>query len=312
MVLLFVAMFEIENLKDDIGPLRDPVLIVGFAVRRRAGRLASQAVGHMVEQWGAEKIARIDPESLIDFTVRRPTIDRNEIGIELEWPETTIYVARPEGSQHDFLLLMGFEPNFTWRTFVETLTSYADALGIKTLVTLRAFPGNVPHTRPAPVTINASDVDLELQFGVQSRPTRYQGPTDLAGVLAAQGQTLRWQTADLTVMQPYYFPRMPNAAAMMALVKVIDHAFNIQTPIASLEETAEAQTKAIEAGIAADSETQSVILELERRYDAGALRMDFLTDDSDPPASATELPSGAELVDEIERLLRGGLETDER
>lgn len=222
-----------------------------------------------------------------------------------------MYVARPAGSKHDFLLLMGFEPNFTWRTFVETLAAYADALGIKTLVTLRAFPGNVPHTRPAPVTINASDVELELQFGVQSRPTRYQGPTDLAGVLAAQGQTLRWQTADLTVMQPYYFPRMPNAAAMMALVKVIDHAFNTQTPVSTLEETAEAQVKAIEAGIASDAETRSVISELERRYDAGAMRMDFIADDVDAPPSATELPSGAEVVDEIERLLRGGLETDE-
>jgi predicted ATP-grasp superfamily ATP-dependent carboligase len=180
----------------------------------------------------------VPSEDYIDFTVRRPTIDRRENDISLEWPDTTLYLARPEGATRDFLLLVGFEPNFAWRTYVENLVDYVDGLGAKTLVSLRAFPGNVPHTRPAPVTISASDVELELQFGVQSRGSRYQGPTDLSGVLAAQLQTLRWQTADLTVMQPYYFPRMPNAAAMMALVKVLDHAFGTKTPVSSLEETA--------------------------------------------------------------------------
>jgi hypothetical protein len=49
-----------------------------------------------------------------------------------------------------------------------------------------------------------------------------------------------------------------------------------------------------------------VIAELERTYDAGAERMEFLADDSDDSGDTGELPSSEEALQEIERLLRGG------
>ena len=39
-------MYEVQSLKDELGTLREPVLIVGFAVRRRGGRLARWALEH--------------------------------------------------------------------------------------------------------------------------------------------------------------------------------------------------------------------------------------------------------------------------
>jgi predicted ATP-grasp superfamily ATP-dependent carboligase len=304
-------MDDVLTLKELERPLREPVLITAFAVRRRAGRLAMQALEHVTEAWNAEQVARIDLDDFLDFTVRRPDVRRpDDQTMFIEWPETRIYLASPEGATRDFLLLTGYEPHFYWRRYVKAIADYADGLGVKTLVSLRSFPGSVPHTRPAPILINSSDVDLELQFGVQSRRNRYEGPTDVSGVLAAQGQTLRWQTVDLTVLQPYYFPRMPNAAAIMSLVKVLDHAFGTETALRSLPETAASQAQAIESDIARDSETRTVITELERAYDAGAERMDFLADDSDDSGDTGDLPSSEEALQEIERLLRGGPSPD--
>ena len=301
-------MDDVVSLKELDRPLRDPVLIAAFAVRRRAGRLATQTLEHVVEAWEAEQVARVDLDEFLDFTVRRPDVKRpDDQTILIEWPETRLLVASPAGATRDFLLLTSYEPHFYWRRYVTAVTAYADSLGVKTLVSLRSFPGSVPHTRPAPILINSSDVDLELQFGVQSRRNRYEGPTDIAGVLAAQAQSLRWQTVDLTVLQPYYFPRMPNAAATMAMLKVLDHAFGTDTALGSLPETAEAQNRAIESDVASDAETRAVISELEKSYDAGAERMDFLADDGDDsPGTAGELPSGEEAIQQIERLLRGG------
>jgi hypothetical protein len=297
-------MSDVITLRELDRPLRDPVMIAAFGVRRRAGRLAMQTLDHVVEAWSAEELAKISLDDFLDFTVRRPEVRRpDDVTISIEWPETQIRLASPPGANRDFLLLTSFEPHFYWHRYVDAISAYADALGVKTLVSLRSFPGSVPHTRPSPILINSSDVDLELQFGVQSRRNRYEGPTDVAGVLAAQCQSMRWQTVDLTVLQPYYFPRMPNAAAMMALIKVLDHAFGTGTSFGSLVETAEAQTRAIETDVASDSETRSVIAELEQAYDAGIERMDFLADDSDEPGG---LPSGEEAIQEIERLLRGG------
>jgi len=255
----------------------------------------------MADAWHAELVAKIDCEEFLDLTVRRPDIETDNW--KVEWPDTSVYLASPSGANHDLLLLVGFEPNFHWSSFVESIATYADALGVKTLVSIRSFPGDVPHTIPSPIIISSSDIDLELQFGVQARGAKYQGPTDVAGVLASQVQNLRWRWADLTILQPTYFPRMPNAQMTLSLAKVLDHAFGCETPTSALEEEAAKQTRALDASIAASSESKSAVEELERQYDARAERMDFLTISSEQQAN---LPNSEEVVQEVERLFREG------
>jgi predicted ATP-grasp superfamily ATP-dependent carboligase len=293
-------MHEIVDLKSK-PPLREPILIAGFGVRRQGGRSASRALHYLADSWHAELVAKIDCEEFLDLTVRRPDIETENW--KLEWPDTNIYLASPPGAKHDLLLLLGFEPNFHWSSFVETIAGYTESLGVKTLVSIRSFPGDVPHTRPSPIIISSSDIDLELQFGVQARGSKYQGPTDVAGVLAAHVQNLRWRWADLTVLQPTYFPRMPNAQMTLALAKVLDRALGCETPTAALQEEAAKQIRALDKSIAASSESRSAVEELERQYDERAERMDFLTTASEQQAN---LPSSEEVVQEVERLFREG------
>ena len=103
--------------------------------------------------------------------------------------EATIHVARQAPLKRDVFLLSTWEPDFKWKTFVNTLVGYLDGIGVHTLVSLRGRPGEVPHTRPAPVYLTATDIDLELQFGVQSSRTRNEGPSSIAGALAAPGSS---------------------------------------------------------------------------------------------------------------------------
>jgi hypothetical protein len=153
--------------------------------------------------------------------------------------------------------------------------------------------------------LRSSDIDLELQFGVQAQGSRYQGPTDVSGVLAAHVQNvMRWKTVDLTVLQPQYFPRMPNAEATLAVVRVLDKAFGTQTDMTSLVKDAQEQLRTIDQGIT-DPGTRSAIVELERQYDAAADRMDFLTTGPVSDDDAGELATD-DVFAEVERLLRGG------
>jgi predicted ATP-grasp superfamily ATP-dependent carboligase len=283
--------------------LKEPVLIAAFAIQRRAGRLAVRTLDHLIDKWGARRIGRIEADRFCDFTVRRPNVSWSQEQIKLTWPETTLYLAQPLGASQDLILLSGFEPNFRWRAYVETVADAMDRLGVKTLVNLRALPGAVPHTRPAPVYINASDIDLELRFGVQSRGFKYEGPTDIGGVLAAHVQTLRWQTVDLSVLQPEYFPRLPNAEASLSLIRLLDEAFGTTTAVDLLEETAEERRQAIDEGLMSDPSTRNTIQDLEQAYDAALDRLDFLAPRRTRP---TALPSGEDVLDEVERFLRQG------
>src|SRR5690348_1092933 len=177
-------MHEVESL----GDLTDPVLIAGFVTHRRAGRIGSRAAAYLVSQWKAELVARTDAEEFTDLTVDRPESRYVNDERTLQWPDTLLYKATPEGAKRDFLLCVGFEPNVRWRQFVTELVDFADGAGIKTLISLRGFAANVPHTRPTPVRLTSSDPELGESFGVQDRGSRYEGPTDVLGVIASVGQ----------------------------------------------------------------------------------------------------------------------------
>jgi predicted ATP-grasp superfamily ATP-dependent carboligase len=295
-------MEYLEELQS-LDQLRDPVLITGFMMRRRAGRLGARTVDYLVESWRAEPLARIDMTPFLNLAIHRPFVRRTESETLLEWPDATVFLARKPPLTRDILLLSTWEPDFKWKTFANTLTAYLDRIGIRTLVSLRGRPGEVPHTRPAPVYLTATDIDLELQFGVQSTRTRNEGPSSIAGVLATQVQAMRWRTAELAVVQPDYFPRMPNAEAMIALVRLIDKAFGSETDVKILEETARDQLEMLDRGTAGDAHSASVIAEREQTYDQGLEKLDFLAP-SQGTLEPTELPSGAEILEEVEKLFR--------
>ena len=288
-----------------LGPLRDPVLLAGFVVHRQAGRIGSRAVSYLVSQWNGELVARMDSQDFMDFTIDRPESRFVGDTRTIKWPDTLVYLARPERASRDFLLLVGFEPNLGWNAFVQDLAAYTDGAGVKTLISIRGFPATVPHTRPTPVQVTTSDAELGERFGLQARRSGYEGPIDILGVLAAVGQEKGWQTVDLSVLQPSYYPRMRNAAATMAVVAVLDKAFGTSTAIESLAIAAEEQIATLEQNAPREDEFRSMLRELERLYDEAQGKSEFLSTTTGP-----ELPSGTEVVDEIERLLRRHRGTD--
>ena len=280
--------------------LRDPVLLTGFRMRRRAGRLAARIVDYLADSWHAEPVARIDMAPFLDLAINRPSIRRTETESRIDWPVANVYLSRDAAPDRDLLLFSCLEPNFLWKTYVDGLTEYLDRIGVKTLVTMRAHPGVVPHTRPAPVYLTANNEDLELMFGVQANRARYEGPGSIAGVLGAKVQSLGWRTAELAVVQPDYFPRMPCAEAMISLLTLLDKALGTNTPIDTWRDTAADQREMLDRAMTEDSEAQGEVESRERSYDQGEQALEFLS----PTRMPSDLPDAEEVANEIERFFQ--------
>lgn len=293
-------MADLVELQRPKRALREPAVIAGFTVARRAGRLPSRTVLHLVDAWKAELLARTDMEDLYDQRIIRPYVRYVDGERVFDWPQAHVYLAE-ESSGRDVLLLVAQEPNFHWRRFCETLTAYLDGLGARTLITLRAFPGYVPHTRPAPVMLNGPDRELAVVYGAQVSGAYYEGPTDVGGVLAARADELGWQTVDLSVLQPYYFPRMPNFRASLDLIAALDRGLGRSTSLPELEEAAATQARAVDAQVEASLEMRRIVAELEQRYDAG-----FQFQRAAQAGGESALPTTEEVLSEIEKLLGRG------
>ncbi|HYU83660.1 MAG TPA: PAC2 family protein, partial [Kribbellaceae bacterium] len=121
----------------ELGELRDPVVIAAFEGWNDAADAATGAIDHLIETWDAVLVGAVDPEDYYDFQVNRPQVGFDDDGVRrLTWPTTRIFVARPDDTDRDVLLIRGIEPNMRWRTFCQELIAVVDESNAQLVVVL--------------------------------------------------------------------------------------------------------------------------------------------------------------------------------
>jgi hypothetical protein len=292
-------MHEALHVLDEVRPLRSPVLIAAFSGLNDFGGAAVATLDHLHEQWGARELAEIPPEPFFDFTVQRPTVRLEDDRRVIDWPIPKFSVASPEGADRDFLLLSSPEPHLRWRTFTEAIADLMEAVGATTSITIAAQAAAVPHTRPLPVTLSASDDDFEQQFGLEVPESRYEGPTGMVGVLNLSHRARGWRNASLWVQVPHYLTVGPNPSAITALVEVIDRGFGTHTSLAAVEAKAADFEEQVQEAMAESSEAAAYIRNLEEQYDADVPQLS-----APDEGGGAELPSAEDLLTDLEGFLR--------
>ena len=269
--------------------LTRPVLIGAFRGWNDGAQAASLAAGYLAKTWSAEQFADVDPEHFFDFQATRPHVSLEEgLTRRIDWPETAFYHARPDGLDHDVVLLLGIEPNLRWRTFSELLIGLAEELGVELMITLGALLADVPHTRPAPVTGSASDAELVQRLGLSS--SRYEGPTGIVGVLHDSCKQAGIPSASLWAAVPHYVSLTPSPRGAVALCERLGDLIGVEVDVRELEEAARSYEEQVSEAVASDEETAAYVEDLEQRVD----QLDETPD----------LPSGDALAAELTRFLR--------
>jgi proteasome assembly chaperone (PAC2) family protein len=266
--------------------LAEPVVIAAFEGWNDAGDAASTAARYLADRWDAELVAEIDPEEFTDFSTNRPEVRLDDDGRrEVVWPTTEILAASVPGGG-DAVFVLGHEPHLRWRTFCTEIVGVAEELGATTLITLGALLAEVPHTRPTPIVGTA--YELDTLGGVELRPSSYEGPTGIVGVLHDAARSAGLRTASLWATVPSYVPGAPSPKAAMALVERASAMLGTWVATTDLEIASASYERQVSELVEADEETITYVASLEERHDAGS----------------TELPSGGSIADEVERFLR--------
>ena len=282
----------------EIKPLRDPILIAGFA--DNSGTTAAAAAAYLVELWGGKPLADFDPEELFDFTSRRPFARQEDGERIVDWPTSRIFVASPEGADRDVLILVGVEPHLRWRSFCEAVASIMRETGATESVTFGSYPAPTPHTRAVPVRLSASDLEFGRKFGMEPAPSAYEGPIGITGVLnVALGKEFR--TASLSTMTPFYVGAEQNPHAIMTLVQLIDRGLGTSTPLSLLTEAAVALDHQAALAVQESQPLQAIVQSLEQQFDGLSISGPILIAPTDVE---TELPSSEDLIADLEQFLR--------
>lgn len=288
----------------EIKKLDDPVFIAALSGFTDSAGAALTAVDHLAEVWDAEPLAEIEPETFFDFTVQRPRVTLVDGEREIDWPENRFYVARPAGATRDFLLLSGIEPHLRWRQFTGLIADVAEAVGSTTSITLGAQPAGVPHTRPVPVSLSASDPSFEELFGLKAPTSRYQGQTGIVGVLNLALRSRGWLNASLWAMVPHYITAGPNPNVAVSLIEMLDRAFGTTTDLTSLREESEQFEDQVRSVLADSDEAAGYVRQLEEQFDTNQPPLPA------PQEARPDLPSAEDLLTDLERFLKDQRQDD--
>jgi hypothetical protein len=201
----------------------------------------------------------------------------------LEWP--SLQLVRRRFARRDVLLLTGPEPDYRWQELSRELVTLARELAIGEWMTLGSIPAAVPHTRPVTI-LGISSADGLLKGGIEA------GPIGSMQVPAAAVSVIDMAIAEAGISTYGYFAQVPHyisgeyPAAAVALVRAAERHIGESITTAMLELEARTIAAKLDVAASADEATQSYVDRLEAMSDEA------------------RLPSGDELIGEIERFLR--------
>ncbi len=252
--------------------------------------MALAAVGRQLE---GTPFASYDPELLFDFQATRPHVKISDGVIrDLRWPHISYREARAPRAPRDLITLMGPEPSTQWATFADSIVGVANELGAQMIITLGSLMGDVPHTRPAPLTAIGSDHALLERLELH-RPD-YEGPTGLLGPVQMAAMRANIPVVGLFASIPHYVSA-PNPNGALSLVRGVEKLTGVTLDASNLEDGAREFEARVSTAVENDP---SVSAWVERLEDQAAT--EAATELSDP----RELPDGDLLAREFQRFLR--------
>ncbi len=272
------------KLRRGLPELSEPVAVVALDGWVDAGSAATHAATTLAE--GGRVVATFDADSIFDYRARRPTLEIvHGRPRTLEWPKLTIRATRV--GERDLLVFTGAEPDYRWHELSADVAGLALKLDVSQWISLGAIPAAVPHTRPVPILGTESRSGM-LRGGVEP------GPEGVLRVPAAAISIFDIAVAKAGIPSVGYFAQIPHYVsgeypeASIGLLRALGKHLDVELDVGRLPEEARLMRVRLDAAAAREETTRTYVERLETLVDEA------------------RLPSGDDLISEIERFLREG------
>jgi hypothetical protein len=276
-----VSLFKLRR---QLPEIESPVVVVALDGWVDAGSAATAAADVLAR--GSRVVATFDADAVFDYRARRPTLEiLDGRPKSLEWPELTLRAARI--AERDILILTGPEPDYRWHELASDLVELARRFGVAEWISLGAIPAAVPHTRPVPI-LGTTSRGGKLQGDVKA------GPEGMLRVPAAAISVFDIAVSKAGIPAVGYFAQIPHYVsgtypqASIDLLYALGRHLGTELDTGQLPEESRLMRIRLDAAAAREDTTKAYVERLES-----------LVDES-------RLPSGDELISEIERFLREG------
>lgn len=273
-------------------------LVVTLSGMSDPGGVVNQLDAFLWDRCEPQEILRFNTDLLLDYRARRPVITFNEDHFIDYSPEELSLSLCHDQLGAPFLLLSGFEPDFRWEQFVDTLLHLIAEFEVSVTVWAHAVPMPVPHTRPLRATVSGTRDDLIEERSVWKPTTKL--PASLTHLLEYRLHSMGEEVVGFAILVPHYLSgnEYPDAL-LFALDNIMAATGLIFTSDEVRERTHEFRAQ-VDRQVAENEDSLEMLRGLESRYDA------YVEDQgSRAPLIADEeaLPTADQLASELERFL---------
>lgn len=290
---------DLYTLNDDIVDVpRGLALVAGLTGFADAGSAVTGFTQALLDTVHYEVLATFDNDVLYDYRARRPMIhfDQDHL-VDYSPPTLALYLARDDMGR-DFLLLVGYEPDFRWEQFTAAILDIVERFEVATTTWVHAIPMPVPHTRPIGMTVSGNRAELADAYSVW-RPT--------TGVLANALHLVEYRLQEIghpvsgfVLLIPHYLADTEFPDAAVKSLEAISAATGLIFATDALRESGREFISKIDSQVTGNTELARLVGTLEERYDSymegNPLRSPLTDEDG-------ELPTADEIAAELELFL---------
>lgn len=273
------------------------ILLTGFT---DAGNAVSGLIDHLQSTAAPQTLVAFDNDVLLDYRARRPVIVFDQDHLTEFRPARLELALAHDALGQQFLLLSGYEPDFAWNAFTDTILSFVDAFQVSTVSWVHSIAMPVPHTRPLGTTVSGNRRELSAAHSVW-RP-RTQVPATVGHLLEYRLVEHDLPVAGFVLLVPHYLADTENPDTVLAAADKLMVATGLVLRMDEVHDRSEAYLARVQEQVTGNEELTQMVHTLERRYDAYMAGRDEDGDDEDA-FDERDLPSADELAAELERYL---------
>jgi hypothetical protein len=257
---------------------------------------AGSAVTRMIELFRDDlepsPVVAFSADVLLDYRARRPiiTFDGDHLS-DYRPPRLELSLAHDALGQ-PFVLLAGYEPDFAWDAFAETVVGLAEGLQVSGITWVHAIPMPVPHTRPIGTTVSGTRTDLTQAHSVWKPHTQ---------VPATMGH-------GFVLLVPHYLADTEYPAAAIAGLDTLSVATGLVFDADEIRDENRDYLAKVDDQVEGNPELTTMLHSLEERYDSYMAGSTL----AQPIIHTGARPSADALAAELERFLADRREGDDK
>lgn len=272
-------------------------LVIALTGFTDAGSAVSRTIEYFRDELHPAPVAVFVNDVLLDYRARRPLISFDEDHLTDFTPPRLELSLAHDVEGRPFLLLAGYEPDFAWDAFTESVLTFARSFQVATVTWVHSIPMPVPHTRPIGTTVSGTRSELTEAHSVWRPHT--QVPATVGHYLEYRFQAAGVPVAGFVLLVPHYLGDTEYPAAALAALDALTVATGLTFSGDEIRDENREYLEKVEEQVGGNDELTRMVQNLEERYDsymAGSTR-------ATPIIHTGDLPSADELAAELERFL---------